>query len=614
MIFQALIRYYDILAQDPNCDIAPLAYSSTGVSFAVNISSEGALLDITSLLVSEVRGKKSYDLPRRMIVPEQIKKSSGIVTNFLCENPAYFLGITGKEGSKGRELKAFEEFRRFHQELLARADCDPARAVMAFLARYDPATGRDHPEIARHLESLLEGGNLVFTYQGKFVHEDLTIRQVWETYKAGKDAIPGQCLVTGEYAPIARLHASLKGIKNASSMGASIVSFNAPAYESYNRAKAQGLNAPVSEKAAFAYTTALNYLLSSANPNRKIYLGDTTVVYWAESERQEYADAYASLFEPEMVEETIPSNDGQKLAGERLGSVAEKVRRVQALDVSKLTYGLDPSTRFYVLGLAPNVSRISVRFFIAEPFGKIVERIMQHYRDLAMSKEYETQPTYISIGHILRETVSKKAKDQDAAPLLAGAVARAILTGAPYPAALYNAILGRVRADQDDKEKRIQKINYVRAAVIKATLLRKYRYQPNHPIQEVLVMSLNEQSTYPAYVLGRLFAVLEKVQQDAIGSVNAGIKDRYFTSACATPASVFPVLLRLAQHHISKAEYGKSSDRKIQEILNLLDIQTNPIPARLSLDDQGAFILGYYHQRQDIYTPKNHTKSAEIEA
>jgi CRISPR-associated protein Csd1 len=184
-------------------------------------------------------------------------------------------------------------------------------------------------------------------------------------------------------------------------------------------------------------------------------------------------------------------------------------------------------------------------------------------------------------------------------------VLRAIFNQAPYPAALYYAIINRIRADMDDSSKRIKKINYVRAAIIKACLKRKYRNQSQDPIQEVLIMSLNEQSTIPAYVLGRLFAVLEKLQQEAIGDVNASIKDRYFTSACASPASVFPVLLRLSQHHISKAEYGRSSDRRIQDILDLLDVEKNPVPARLTLDEQGIFVLGYYHQRTAFYIPKN---------
>jgi len=165
----------------------------------------------------------------------------------------------------------------------------------------------------------------------------------------------------------------------------------------------------------------------------------------------------------------------------------------------------------------------------------------------------------------------------------------------------------------DDPEKRISKINYVRAAAIKAYLLRKYRYQSHNPFEEILTMALNEQSTIPAYLLGRLFAVLEQAQKEAIPEAKATIKDRYFTSACASPASVFPILLRLSQHHISKAEYGYAREHQIQNILNRLDVEQNPIPARLTLDEQGVFILGYYHQRAARFAKWTEEKEEGLE-
>lgn len=610
MILQALTRYYDILSSDPESDIAPPGYSSTGVSFALNISEQGKLLDVFPLFEQVQRGKKVEDKPRRMIVPEQVKKTSGISANFLCENGAYILGISDK-GDADYSQKRFDEFARFNKELLSRTNNKAAKATIAFLDNHKPEKGREHPKISPHLETILKGGNLVFMFDGKFVHEDAAIRQVWEKFKGASDSELIQCLVTGETAPLARLHPSLKGIRDANPTGATLVGFNARAYESYNRE--QGMNSPVSEKAAFSYTTALNYLLSSTNENKKFYIGDTTVVYWAESEKKEYARAFLGLCEPEEVEipaeeEAKPTRD--KKAEKKLRKVAEKVKRVQALDTKKLLDGLEENPRFYVLGLAPNAARVSVRFFHSDPFDKVVEKIMRHYKDLEIIKEFEDQHTYLTIQDILKETISPKASDQSAAPLLAGSVFRAILENTPYPAALYNAIINRVRADQDDKFSK--KINYARAAILKAYLLRKYRNQPQHPIQEVLVMSLNEQATAPAYLLGRLFAVLEKVQQEAIGDVNASIKDRYFTSACASPASVFPILLRLSQHHISKvgAHYH---DKRIEDILNKLDVENNPIPSRLSLDEQGIFMLGYYHQRKDLWTSRKVTVSETTE-
>jgi CRISPR-associated protein Csd1 len=604
MILQALARYYDILAGDPKTSIAPPGYSKVGVSFALNISAKGELLDIFPLFTPEQRGKKTVDVPLSMLVPEQVKRT-GInpLPNFLWDNNVFVLGISEKdENDTTYAATRFEAFRRFNRELLIQADCEAAGAVIEFLNQHNPSQARQNPVIARFLETLLKGGNLVFKFRDGYVHEDPVIRQIWEMYKAGQKEVLGQCLVTGEIAPIARLHPSLKRIRGAQPTGATLVGFNDRAYESFNRTKGQGLNSPVSQKSVFAYTTALNYLLSADNPNPPIFLGDTTVVYWAESEKKEYPSAFASLFGPAVVEiESDLEHEARREAEAHLGRIASNLQRAQPLDAADLFGDLDQSVRFYVLGLAPNAARVSVRFFITEPFGKIIDRILQHYRDLQVIREYENQPKYIPLRTLIGETVSRKAKDQDAAPLLAGAVLRAILTGSPYPAALYYAIINRVRADMDDQELRISKINYVRAAIVKAFLIRKYRHQPQHPYQEVLIMSLNENSTVPAYVLGRLFAVLEKVQKEAIGEMNASIRDRYFTSACASPASVFPVLLRLSQHHIAKAEYGNNADRRIQDLLEHLNVETNPFPARLSLDEQGLFILGYYHQRAAFY-------------
>lgn len=607
MILQSLNRYYDILLGDPDTKIAAFGYSTVGISFALDISREGELLNVLPLFEQVQRGKKMVEIPRTMIVPAQVKRAVNIAPNFLWDNTVYVLGISDRDEDKPQYSQdRFQAFRQWNSDLLADVDDDMARAMIAFLQKHNPQTAREHPAIANHLEALLKSGNLVFMFGGDFVHRNKRIRQVWETSLTGQDANQMQCLVTGDVAPIARLHPSLKRVRGAQAVGASLVSFNERAYESYNRTKAQGLNSPISEKATFAYTTVLNYLLSDANPNKKLFLGDATVVYWAESENRAYESAFAAFVDPaDLEDDSSAKQTGRKKAEKALKTVTEKVTRAKMLDLDALLADLgDENPRFYVLGLSPNAARVSVRFFITDPFEKIIDNIKAHYRDLAIVKEYDDQPDYLTVKRILYETVSKKSRDQDAAPLLAGAVFRAILTNAPYPAALYYAIINRVRADMDDEKAKIKKINYTRAAVIKAFLTRKYRYQPENKFKEVLTMALNEQSTNPAYLLGRLFAVLEKVQAEAIGNVNASIKDRYFTSACASPRSVFPILLRLSQHHISKLKYGYTYDNRIQEVVGLFDIENNPIPARLNLDEQGVFILGYYHQRKDLWTAK----------
>ncbi|MCE5257842.1 MAG: type I-C CRISPR-associated protein Cas8c/Csd1 [Chloroflexi bacterium] len=615
MLLQALNRYYGILTDSPSSGIAPLGYCIANVSFCLRLSLQGDLLDIIPLYEKLQVGKTTKEVPQRRIIPDQVKRSSGISANFLCDNCAYVLGIADRdETDPNYARERFVKFRELNCQILAKATCPEAKAVILFLEKHNPQQSPGNPAIALHRDELLKGGNLVFQCEGKtgFVHEAPEIRRLWENYRARQtNQFIGQCLVTGEQAPIARLHGSIKGVGGANPTGASLVGFNAPAYESYNRSKGQGLNSPVSERAAFAYTTALNYLLSRENPNRKFTLGDTTVVYWAESHDPSYAELFANLLGVNSVE-TAEAAPGISRAQQRLREVAQKVSHGEAVDSAHLYDGLDRETPFYVLGLAPNAARLSVRFFLTDPFGKMVNKITAHYEDLRIIKEYAGQPDMIPLWQIMSELVSKKSSNKNASPLMAGSVFRSIISGEPYPAALYYATINRIRADMDDPDHSIKKINYTRAAIIKAFLIRKYRNLNQSEVKEVLCMALNEQSTNPAYLLGRLFAVLEKAQQDAAApaKLNATIKDRYFTAACASPSSVFPVLLRLSQHHISKAENGYWSDRRIQEIMNLLQMDEHPIPAHLTLDEQGIFVLGYYHQRADFFRPKQNDSSS----
>jgi len=607
MILQALNRYYEILAADPDCPIPRLGYSTEGVSFVLVISLEGELKAILPLFQMEMRGKKEVERPFRMVLPARVVRTVSIEPNFLWDNCEYMLGIPSKEDSDPAKVaKRFSSFSQHNLNLLQGVDCPEARALTAFFQAYDPQTVTMHPVIAEKLDDLKKGGWLVFKLEGSahYAHDTHALRASWERHKnASASQIVGQCLVTGETAPIAILHTMVKGVRDAKSTGASLVGFNAPAYESYLRTKGQGLNAPTSEKAMFQYTTALNFLLSKDSPTPQFQLGDTTVVYWAESTNPQYADLFTALFDPDWVTTAGIQPGRDQAAEEHLRQIAEKVKRGDMLDAAGLLEGLDPDTRFYVLGLAPNAARVSVRFFHREPFTRIVQRLLAHYQDMQIVREFERQPARISVRTLLGETYSKKSQDKSAPPLLAGAVMRAILTGAPYPAALYATVINRIRADTDDKTKFIQKINYVRAAIIKACLTRKYRHLNQPKMEEILTMSLNEQSTHPAYLMGRLFAVLEKVQQEAVNP-EATIKDRYFATACASPIQVFPTLLRLAQHHIAKAKYGYTYDIRIQAILNLLDLGERPFPAHLSLDEQGVFILGYYHQRAALYQPR----------
>ena len=272
---------------------------------------------------------------------------------------------------------------------------------------------------------------------------------------------------------------------------------------------------------------------------------------------------------------------------------------LESVREGKLPANIDGEVKFYVLGLSPNAARISVRFWHAGTVDEISKRLGQHFRDLAMIRS-DTDPEYPGMWRLLKETANQKSKDGPS-PLLAGAVMRAILNGGLYPQSLLSAVIGRIRAEQaakDKKGKSIPNVNYLRAAIIKAVLVRKKRIL-NHGLE--VPMALDKENTQPAYLLGRLFAVLEKAQQDAIPGANATIKDRFYGSASATPRVVFPQLLRLAQHHIDKAEYGRVRDKQIEEILG----HVQEFPAHLGIDEQGLFAIGYYHQRQDFFKKNN---------
>jgi CRISPR-associated protein Csd1 len=617
MILQSLNHYYDILEADPNVDIPRYGYSNVNISFALHISQEGNIVNVVPLFQKVQRGKKEFEVPLTLIVPQQVKRSVNILPNFLWDNATYVLGISDKDESDPTfAINRFYAFKKFNIDLLKQADCEEAKAMITFLSIHNPQTIRTNDLFTPFLDQLLKGTNLVFKLENKsgFIHEDPNIRNVWGKHIANsQEEHFSQCLVTGEQLVAARLHPNLKGIKGTNAVGGSLIGFNADAYESYN--KKQGLNSPVSERATFAYITVLNYLLSPNNKNRKFTIGDTTVVYWAESPDKTYPTVFEALFDPDWYAsppETLEGETRDTLAEKRMEKIAKKIQLAQALNIDGVMENLDPQTKFYVLGLSPNAARVSVRFFYQDVFRNIIENLMNHYSDMGIERQYEKQPKAISPRRIIEETVSPKARVKKPSPLLSGALFQSILMNNPYPASVYTSIITRIRCDMDDKDENIEKINYFRASILKACLTRKYRHINQPKIKEVLCMSLNEKATQPAYLLGRLFAVLEKAQLEAAkpATLNTTIKDRYFASACATPASVFPVLLRLSQHHISKAEYGKNLDSRIENIMGLLEIEQNPFPAHLPLDEQGVFVLGYYHQRADFYKPRS-DKAAE---
>lgn len=564
MIIQELCNYYDRLRDNPDINISEPGFSRERIHAEVVLDKEGKFLQFNDLRIQ--KGKKL--VPKEMIVPQAFKRTASPVANFLWDNTAYVLGADNKENPEGAK-KCFGTFCQFQHQLGNHIEDVGIKAMLSFLDKWD---SQNVPNLNNWAE--LSGGNVVFRLDGdrEYIHQRSALKNAWLKYKNEEASdVKSFCLVSGQTEPIARLHPSIKGIRDAQSSGAALITFNLDAFCSYN--KDQNFNAPVGEQAVFAYTTALNHLLKSDSP-QKIQISDATTIFW--TERQSPIEGMlGQVLDPKDIE--APENANIKLF-------------LEAVRECKKPQGIEQDIKFYILGLSPNNARIAIRFWYVCTVGQLEERIGQHFKDLQIIRSFENDPEFPSIRRLLFETINKKANDKTPQPLLAGAVIRAILEGTSYPQGLQVAVINRIRADQD--------INYIRAGILKAILNRKNRIYKNS--MEV-TMALDKENKNTAYLLGRLFAVMEKAQQGAIPEANATIKDRFFGSASATPKAVFPQLLRLAQHHIDKAEFGKTQDKQIEEII--CDIKN--FPTHLSLDQQGLFAIGYYHQRQSFYPRKD---------
>lgn len=587
-----LVRYYEILATDENSTVPKEGYGTANVSFSLNIDDNGNLINISSCKVPA--GKKMVARP--MTVPEPVKgRTNKILPDFLFGNSSYVLGVDNK-GKRDRSRDCYKAFKEHNISILRNVNCKEAKAVIKFLEKWDPEKAFDNPLIKENLDEILKGAIFIFRYYGKEdIHNVPEIQEAWMEYKSKLSPNPiRQCLVTGKPAPIAVLHPDIKGIYKGQSMGNKLVSYNDTAYESYNstKEKKQGLNGPVSEYAAFAYGTALNSLLS--NERNKIILGDTTVVFWAESTSKVYPDMFSLLLDCSPLYENEKKIIRSTEAEKAIKAVLESISRGKKTDVVEVyKKAVDENIKFYILGMSPNAARITVRFYLKDIFGSFAEKIEQHYEDMSIQKQYDNEFDSVPLWRILSETVSKKSDDKTVSAYLLTSLMRAILLGGNYPVSLYQTILQRIHAEQD--------INYYKASIIKAYLLRKSRKAKNDMYKEVLTLALNDNTNNRAYLLGRLFAVFEMVQKDVNPNIKSTIRDKYFTSACTTPAATFPTLLSLVQHHISKSDYGVYYDKIIEEIMDKLNIENDPFPKRLSLDDQGIFYLGFYHQRNKFY-------------
>jgi CRISPR-associated protein Csd1 len=591
MILQALNGAYDRFAKVTLANGKPrvpsYGFSYERIGYALVISSDGKLIDVTIV-------DADLDVPK----DPTTTRTSGISSMFLWDKTAYVLGLAPEQ--KKRTADEHAAFKALQREIIGTTSDEGLIAVLAFLSNWEP----DRPRIEGFGKDII-GANVAFRLDGVpgFVHERQVARELWVQHLARQDAPNGSCLVTSEHGRIAMTHPTLGGVRGAQSSGASIVSFNQESFKSYG--KDQGANAPVSERAAFAYTTVLNDLLSK-DSKQKVQIGDATTVFWAESDDATVANQAEQAFAWLLAPSSPADADARETT--LLKTHMDAFAKGRPLPNTELK--LDPATRFYILGLSPNAARLSVRFWEMTTLGGLGQAFYQHWQDLRI----DTPPargTPPSIPALTLRTAPARRDRQDnikfsfddVSPLLSGELMRAVLTGTRYPGALLSNLVMRVRTDGV--------LDRIRVSLIKATIVRAMRLEQRLPKEDYLVRTdPNDPNT--ARRLGRLFAVLERAQLAALGdNINTTIKDKFLGAAAATPGQVFVGLIKNAQHHTKRLRNGhadagwiKDSNhaRRVgfgleRDIGSLWGSFNEGLPPQQSIEEQGLFFVGYYQER-----------------
>lgn len=579
MILQSLAELYERRSRDPDPArrLPARGLEDKDIPFIVELRPNGEPVQLRD--TRSLDGKKLR--AQTFLVPQGVKKTSGVAANLLWDTVEYTLGVSGKDQAD-RLAQQTAAFRARVQALTPHANDDLGlKALMAFLQ--EPQL--DVLRAAPHWEEMLQSNGLVsFELQGDAGVLICQRPQVQSAIAAIEmDHTPGEvghCLIEGVTRPVARLHGAVKGVWGAQSSGANIVSFNLSAFNSYG--KEQGRNAPVSEQAVFAYTTALNALLDRGSRNR-VQVGDASTVFWAEAPHPfdgefTLADLFGEPDNPDKSRDAVRALFNATRSGQMPFELGE--------------------TRFFVLGLSPNAARISIRFWLpALPFAELAPRLTQHFEDIRVTRRYESDPETPSLFRLLT-SLALQGKSDNIPPRLAGEWMRAILEARPLPAGLLGAAVQRSKAERD--------VSYLRACVLKAWLNRRAR--ESSTTSPTFKEALDMDNPAPAYRLGRLFATLERIQEQAQPGINATIRDRYYGAASTTPVAVFTTLLRLKNAHLKKLSDGFAGyfEKLIGEILSPLNV----FPRQLTLAEQGEFALGYYHQRQSFFTKKGDTDTS----
>lgn len=628
-ILQSLAKRYDRLASAGEAPIP--GFAPAQISFTIVLDHDGRYVATHDERTGEVRRLR----PRMVIAPMPPERTSGVASGAFWDKTSYVFGRTAPDAtvSAAKQAKDIERlfkecaaFRTRHEKLLEGTIDVGCAALLAFLRHWSPA----RYETLEYAEEMLDQ-NVAFRLEGDnaFIHDRPAARAALMAEAGARDVLPpSMCLVTGQVAPIKRLHQRIKGVPGAHTAGPPLVSFDGDSFTSYG--KVQGANAPVSEAAAFAYATALNLLLAASGTNAKgrpdyrnrAMLGETAVAFWAEHDDAEYlARAVIGGAGSEADDERVDADDNlpvdERGESQKLRDVLRRMEEGRPL--KDAAPDMHPESRVYVLGLSPNAARLSVRFWVEQSLDDFTRNFQLHWQDLRVEPKPHPWPpplwrllleltsTRSQLQKKIRLSRKAESESQKVPSTLSGEIMRAILTGLPYPRALLTQTIMRIRADQDERDERsglsVEKVSDLRVALLKACLARMYRWSL---ITEDVPVSLDLTTTNSAYRLGRLFSVLERLQRAALGQRNATVRDRFYASASATPALVFPSLIRNARNHSKtiRTKVGAGLAEWFEDhIADIVSGLEGSFPKTLPLEEQGRFALGYYHQR-DVFRRK----------
>lgn len=597
MLIKALCDYYDVKEKNGSSDDTSDFFSAQDVSFMIHLNMDGEIISIIDIRDEKKipMGKdktKTIRVPKEIVLPKRSQKT-GIDVNIIEHRPLYIFGLnydkeTGTFTTYDKTQKAEKSHAVFVEgnlEFCEGLGSEIAIAYRNFLLNWKPEEQFENP-ILHTIAKEYSNSYFCFAFNGDervLLHEDQALREKFIQQKRAQissksDEITATCPIEGKELPVARIHEKITGIRGGNPVGSILVGIKESAFESYG--KTQAFNSGISEIAMKKYTQTLNNFLSE--PHHHVFLGELSLVFFAVDIRDEDA---CDLFEA-----YISGRDDENLE-KYLKTAANEISQGRVADANSIS--VNDNLLFYVAGLTPNSSRISQKFVIKNSFGKIMENLQQHQQDLRIKEDLWQIPLW----KLTKELISPKAKDDVVPAPLLSALFLSMLNGTNYPTSLLDTVIRRVRTDHDDDKNPFIKINDTRVSIIKACLNRKARLMNK---KEEITMNLDLNNTNQAYLCGRLFAVLEYVQQRASGgTLNRTIKDAYFSSACARPATVFPKLVMLSQHHLSSMDSSVYFDKLIGSIMASLN---GEFPQTLPLDDQGKFIIGYYQQNSSLYT------------